>query len=261
MSYEAGSSHPSRAEQFERLLEVLGRHHRPADDCRLLVEENHGIDRGLPVVKGNDRHGASRPDKIDGALDQWRRTRALEHEVELATGESITSIVRVNDLDAELGSALAAKRREVVTEHRVDTSRAKDLRDMEPNRAEAKHKRRLSCRRTRAADAVNSDGKRLDRCPVLPRKLLREAEEVDSKSRIGDSKAVGERAGNAETDARLVHVLAEMSEPFATPRAFAARLNRYSGDTRPDDDSFHPASRRDDLTRELVPEHLARLDQ
>ena len=204
------------------------------------MEENHGIDRGLPVVQSDDRHGAARPDKIDGALDQGRRSGALEHEVELASAESITSIVRLNDLDAELGSALAAERREVVTEHRVDTACAK---------APARHKARSSQGRTRTPTVLPShpsDGRSEQRRraarprrPPPTKAAPGGRERLTPRRAFGNSESVGERAGDAEADARLVHVLAEMSKPFATSAAVAARLDRDTGDTRPDDDPFH----------------------
>src|SRR5581483_3893414 len=140
-------------------------------------------------------------------------------------------------------------------------ARPQHLRDMQADRPQPEDERGLACPRSRPADAMDGDGERLDRRAVLERELCRQRMDVDADRRFRDPHALREGALDAEADAALVHVLAEMAEPLAAAATLAARLDGDAGDAVADRDPAHLAADLDHLAGELVPEDLARLDQ
>ena len=85
--------------------------------------------------------------------------------------------------------------------------------------------------------------------------------DVHAQRRVRDAEPVGERAGDAEPDARLVHVLAQVPQPLVAAPAGAAGLDRDAGHAVTGCDSVHVRPNLDDLACELVPEHLPGLDE
>ncbi len=163
--------------------------------------------------------------------------------------------------DAELVRLAAAELREIDPDHRVDALREQHLRDVEPDGAEPEDERGLPGARARAADAVDRDGERLDRRAVLEGQLVRQQVRVHADGRVRDADTVGEGTGDAEPDPRLVHMLAEMTETLAAAAACAAGLDRDARDAVADGDARDVVADGHDLAGELVPEHLADLDE